>query len=203
MVIKLVFCSQLSGQIFVFVDWALGQLREEGDEQQELKKVLFRLVLLPVSIDQTPHRLERVEREAQGDDQIIQQSDLLAGLQQFQHLIQTEENEVEILEKAQHAKIQKQCAHQPGFAFAGLGFFESRLLLFGQFRFMGLQILLLVMVDGDHLPGGIPSAQGSDDDVDTLEAGKDDVEHHAGQQQNAPLVLFRDQELEQRHRRTE
>src|SRR5205823_5755309 len=60
------------------------ELREEGDESEEADKVALRLDVAPVGVDGVAHRLERVERDADGEDHFDEEIRL-------RHAYQTEE----------------------------------------------------------------------------------------------------------------
>ena len=64
--------QQLGGQLVKPADGTLDHLGEEGDKQKEFGKVLLRLILVPIDVDDIAHRLEDKIGDTQWEHQFRQ-----------------------------------------------------------------------------------------------------------------------------------
>ncbi len=85
-------------------DRAGHEVREETDEQREVPEIPRRLELAPVDVDRVAHRLEREERDADGqhDGEHVR---LEGHVQRVQQVLHAAYEEVEILEEAEHREV--------------------------------------------------------------------------------------------------
>ena len=86
---------------------SLNQLREEGDEQRELRRVLLRGVFAVVDVDQVAHRLKGIKADAQRQNQPQRRRAAAQQRRAPRH------HGVQILEHGQHAEIQQQHREKP------------------------------------------------------------------------------------------
>ena len=145
-------------------DRAGHQVREERDEQHEIKQVLLRRDAPPVDIDGVTDGLEGVEGDADGQDH-LEDGKRCAGAQRVDAGFHGLEEEVGVLEIEEQAKVAHDAdrQEQPAPARGGQGFQASR---------------DQVVDDGGH----------TDDEGQPVVPAGVEIEAGAQQQQDAPAV---------------
>ena len=96
-------------------DRSRHQLREEGDEKGEVSKIAGRAKCPPVDVERVGHRLERVEADADREDD--PERSRRHGHAEVGHQVhELGDEEVGVLEDAEHAQVRGQADDQEGLA---------------------------------------------------------------------------------------
>ena len=81
------------------------EVREEGDEHREVEEVARRRDLAAVHVDDVAHRHERVERDADRQ-QDAQREDVDLPPERGEHVVQVVGEEVEVLEEPEQRQVE-------------------------------------------------------------------------------------------------
>ena len=167
-------------------DRALNQLWEEGDKQRKLRRVPLRRVFAVVHVDQVAHRLERVKRDAQRQQQVERRT--AHGREQRRG----------VLEQRQHAEVEQQ--HGPkDRALAASGLHLERLFACGvQLGPARLEHSLALLADAADTKRARPGGQRRQEDEGQRICAAIGVIRIATKQQEHPPHAVRAQVVQRR-----
>ena len=186
---------ELRTKLAVAADGALEDLREEADEEQELREAPLGLAPVPEHVQQIAHGLEGIEGNAQRDDPL--HGIVHAPAEPARHGVRLGQQEVDILEGAQDAEIQHQCPHKNALAAVALPRLIGRLLLLGALGLVGLEPGALgvgVLLDQQSRP---PDGGSSEQEEGQVEPAPQRIKGQAEGQQHPPPEAGRDQKIRQ------
>ena len=87
------------------------EVRKECDEHREVEKILGRRNLSTVDVDDVAHRHERVERDADGQ-QNAQRDEVDLPSERGEDAVEAVSEEVEILEEPEQRQVETQAEHE-------------------------------------------------------------------------------------------
>ena len=100
------------------LDGAGDELREEGQECREEREIRDRLGLAAIHVDRVAHRLERVERNAHGQEDVRERPARVPA-ERRERVDERVGEEIEVFEKAEDDEIRAEAQQQEGAALFG------------------------------------------------------------------------------------
>lgn len=170
---------ELAQQVARPLDRTRHQLRKERHEERKDAQVLLRLDPAVVHVDRVAHRLEGIEGDTHGQQQ-LEGGRRVAHPHQIGQIRGSAVEEVVVLEGEENTQVGEQAQPQPGLA--------------------PLPLLLRVAVHHDAT--GVVD-QGGDDQDDGVVHPPEHIEGVAGNKQQEPTEAVRQQEVEPNHGRKE
>ena len=190
--IKAVRLNQLAFKLVKARDRALNELREEGDEQRKLRRVLFRRVFGVVDVDEIAHGLERVKADAQRQNQPQRRGILARQRRAPCH------HGIQIFEHGQHAEVEQQHREKPDSLRGTRLCFARLFLLGGQFGLVFVQISFAAFADPADFQRARPRRQRRNQDERQREHATGQIEAVAQQEQQHPSKAQRTDVIQRR-----
>ena len=186
--------EELTGEIVPGGNRALGDLWEEGGEEQQLHGVPLRPGLAPVDVAEVAQGLEGVEGDAQRDDPADAVGNLSA--EKPGQSVGLGQQEMHVLEGAEHPDIQQHAEHHhPAAALLAPGLPGAAFLL-AEIRLVGREKGLLgvgVLLDVLRCP---PGGKGRQQQPGQIQQAAQGVEAQTEGQQHPPLGPLRHQKIQ-------